>query len=89
MIADARTRLLAGDVPVFDPREDLPTDDSNLGLTVPPAARAYVLYTSGSTGRPKGVEIAHAALVNFLTSMMQVPGPRFHRPDACHHHPVI
>jgi amino acid adenylation domain-containing protein len=35
---------------------------------------AYVIYTSGSTGRPKGVEIAHRALVNFLTAMRHRPG---------------
>ncbi len=35
---------------------------------------AYVIFTSGSTGRPKGVRIAHRALVNFLTSMREVPG---------------
>jgi len=45
-------------------------DDEDL---LPPPSRAndlaYVIYTSGSTGRPKGVQIAHRALVNFLTSM--------------------
>ena len=35
---------------------------------------AYIIYTSGSTGKPKGVEIAHHAVVNFLTSMQQKPG---------------
>jgi amino acid adenylation domain-containing protein len=74
VIADTRTRDLAGSVPVFDPQDALPSDDSNLGLDVPEAARAYVLYTSGSTGRPKGVEIAHNAFVNFLTSMKHAPG---------------
>jgi len=74
VIADASTRMLAGAVPVFDPQGDLPVDNSNLGLEVPPTARAYVLYTSGSTGRPKGVEITHHAFVNFLTSMIREPG---------------
>ncbi len=37
-------------------------------------ALAYVLYTSGSTGKPKGVEIPHAALVNLLMAMAEVPG---------------
>ncbi len=35
---------------------------------------AYVIFTSGSTGRPKGVQIAHRALVNFLSSMQREPG---------------
>ncbi len=35
---------------------------------------AYIIYTSGSTGKPKGVEIAHHAVINFLTSMQQKPG---------------
>ncbi|MEM9824107.1 MAG: amino acid adenylation domain-containing protein, partial [Bacteroidota bacterium] len=35
---------------------------------------AYIIYTSGSTGKPKGVEIQHAALLNFLQSMLQQPG---------------
>ncbi|HEX8805344.1 MAG TPA: amino acid adenylation domain-containing protein, partial [Candidatus Aquilonibacter sp.] len=36
---------------------------------VSPHDPAYVIYTSGSTGEPKGVEIAHASVVNLLTSM--------------------
>lgn len=35
---------------------------------------AYVIYTSGSTGKPKGVQLAHRAVVNFLTSMCTQPG---------------
>jgi amino acid adenylation domain-containing protein/non-ribosomal peptide synthase protein (TIGR01720 family) len=41
---------------------------------VTPANVAYVIYTSGSTGKPKGVQIAHSAVVNFLSSMSQRPG---------------
>ncbi|NEP59574.1 MAG: amino acid adenylation domain-containing protein [Symploca sp. SIO2G7] len=41
---------------------------------VKPDNLAYTIYTSGSTGKPKGVQIGHQALVNFLTSMSQVPG---------------
>lgn len=39
-----------------------------------PENLAYVIYTSGSTGRPKGVQIAHHAVVNFLSSMSHQPG---------------
>ncbi len=35
---------------------------------------AYLIYTSGSSGLPKGVQISHRAVVNFLTSMAQLPG---------------
>ena len=35
---------------------------------------AYVIYTSGSTGRPKGVELEHRSVVNFLSSLREVPG---------------
>ncbi len=35
---------------------------------------AYVIYTSGSTGKPKGVQVPHAAFINFLRSMAEVPG---------------
>lgn len=41
---------------------------------VSPRDTAYIIYTSGSTGNPKGVEIGHQSLLNFLTSMQQVPG---------------
>jgi len=52
---------------------DLADDHApNTGVTADDLA--YVIYTSGSTGKPKGVEIAHRAVVNFLTSMAQRPG---------------
>jgi amino acid adenylation domain-containing protein len=35
---------------------------------------AYVIHTSGTTGTPKAVEIAHASIVNLLTSMREAPG---------------
>ncbi|MBW4447044.1 MAG: amino acid adenylation domain-containing protein [Spirirestis rafaelensis WJT71-NPBG6] len=46
----------------------------NLVSNVKPDNLAYVIYTSGSTGTPKGVQILHRAVVNFLTTMRQVPG---------------
>jgi amino acid adenylation domain-containing protein len=39
-----------------------------------PENLAYVIYTSGSTGKPKGVQIPHRAVVNFLSTMRQIPG---------------
>ncbi|MBL1078362.1 amino acid adenylation domain-containing protein [Nocardia sp. 2] len=39
-----------------------------------PGNTAYVLYTSGSTGRPKGVAVSHAALVNYLSWMIDEIG---------------
>ncbi len=48
--------------------------EENLPASGTPEQLAYVIYTSGSTGRPKGVQIAHRALVNFLTSMRRQPG---------------
>ncbi|MFJ2529352.1 non-ribosomal peptide synthase/polyketide synthase [Pseudomonas helmanticensis] len=35
---------------------------------------AYTIYTSGSTGKPKGVMVRHAALRNFVASMIKQPG---------------
>ena len=46
----------------------------NLVSNPNPENLAYVIYTSGSTGQPKGVQIPHGAVVNFLTSMRQIPG---------------
>jgi amino acid adenylation domain-containing protein len=49
------------------------------GLPAPhPAQSAYVIYTSGSTGRPKGVVVTHAALANYVQSVLQ----RLDLPDA-------
>jgi len=56
-------------------REEIGREDSaNPGNLAGVANRAYVIYTSGSTGRPKGVEVTHAALSNFLLSMLREPG---------------
>src|SRR5204863_8829289 len=48
--------------------------DINPDDTATPEDLAYVIYTSGSTGKPKGVQIAHGAVVNFLSSMEAEPG---------------
>ncbi|MCF4994541.1 amino acid adenylation domain-containing protein [Pseudomonas syringae] len=39
---------------------------------------AYTIYTSGSTGKPKGVMVRHAALSNFVASMVEQPGMAAH-----------
>ncbi len=49
-------------------------DTKSPGVSVSANDLAYVLYTSGSTGKPKGVLIEHHNLVNFLWSMLDVPG---------------
>jgi len=46
----------------------------NIVDNVKPENLAYVIYTSGSTGKPKGVQIPHSAVVNFLSTMRQIPG---------------
>ncbi|MBE9004885.1 amino acid adenylation domain-containing protein [Fortiea sp. LEGE XX443] len=48
--------------------------DANPDVDVIPNNLAYIIYTSGSTGKPKGVQILHQAVVNFLTSIREVPG---------------
>ena len=48
--------------------------NGNLNLDTDPEQLAYIIFTSGSTGKPKGVQIPHRAVVNFLTSMQQLPG---------------
>ncbi len=40
-------------------------------------ALAYIIYTSGSTGKPKGVKVHHEAVVNFIKSMIKVPGAKY------------
>jgi amino acid adenylation domain-containing protein len=48
----------------------------NIDLSISASNRMYILYTSGSTGSPKGVQISHAAMDNFLKSMLKKPGAR-------------
>lgn len=51
-------------------KEDPPNPD----IMISAGDLAYIIYTSGSTGQPKGVMIPHAALSNFLQSMLINPG---------------
>ncbi len=46
-------------------------DDSNLGLTIPLQALAYMIYTSGSTGQPKGAMNSHDAILNRILWMQE------------------
>ena len=68
-VGDADVVCLDSDWPLI---ERLPADPCN--VEVNPEQLAYVIYTSGSTGLPKGVQISHRALVNFLTTMRELPG---------------
>ena len=43
---------------------DFSLSAANVGLTVSPAALAYMIYTSGSTGQPKGVIETHRNLLH-------------------------
>ncbi|MFV8347173.1 amino acid adenylation domain-containing protein [Flavobacterium sp. ZB4P13] len=56
---------------IFDEIDELQVTEFEI---VSPKDTAYIIYTSGSTGNPKGVEIGHQSLLNFLTSIQQVPG---------------
>ncbi|VVP22676.1 Linear gramicidin synthase subunit B [Pseudomonas fluorescens] len=49
-----------------------PTSAPNVAVTG--EHLAYTIYTSGSTGKPKGVMVRHAALSNFVASMVEQPG---------------
>ena len=61
---------------LIDPQESIFTaaEAGNPRSGVRPENLAYTMFTSGSTGRPKGVQIRHAAVVNFLTTMVDRPG---------------
>ena len=65
---------LAG-LPVLDPNEQPNKPDTNPQRNdLSSHHLAYTIYTSGSTGAPKGTEVAHAAVVNLLLSMLREPG---------------
>ncbi|MEM6445774.1 MAG: amino acid adenylation domain-containing protein, partial [Cyanobacteria bacterium P01_D01_bin.123] len=70
-VQEARVVLLDGDAEALNGSA---TGDDDPHLNVHPQQLAYQIYTSGSTGKPKGVQISHAAVVNFLAAMRQVPG---------------
>jgi amino acid adenylation domain-containing protein len=89
MVSDAEIGLLLthtsleGTLPIHEVRKIFIDADwasivresvENPAPLVVPTDLAYVIYTSGSTGKPKGVKINHAAVVNFLLSMIEKPG---------------
>src|SRR5437870_5367112 len=59
---------VAGNKRAFINLDELDGSDSeeNLGLCIPPDARAYILYTSGSTGKPKGVVQNHRNVLHLI-----------------------
>jgi amino acid adenylation domain-containing protein len=59
---------VAGNKLAFINLDELDGSDSeeNLGLCIPPDARAYILYTSGSTGKPKGVVQNHRNVLHLI-----------------------
>ena len=58
--------LLAGKMPMIDPRELDRIGRPFRPCTVASDAAGYIIFTSGSTGRPKGVVMPHSALVNLI-----------------------
>jgi amino acid adenylation domain-containing protein len=70
-LPDCATRIVC-----IDSQWDVISQENNRNqsVTVSPENLAYVIYTSGSTGKPKGVQVHHRAVVNFLSSMCDVPG---------------
>jgi amino acid adenylation domain-containing protein len=66
--AAALAYRLAADMrlPVLDPSEVSPCQDTGPLDRARPADTAYILFTSGSTGRPKAVACSHQPLAHFV-----------------------
>ncbi len=76
IVDDASTSNLDGiEIPRLHLSKGIESPTHEVELpTLLPEQLAYIIFTSGSTGRPKGVQITHAALMNFLLSMLETPG---------------
>ncbi|MCF6437883.1 amino acid adenylation domain-containing protein [Pseudoalteromonas luteoviolacea] len=66
-------RLQELQLSLWDLKALLETPLSQAQLPLPetqPDSIAYVIYTSGTTGKPKGVAVAHNAVMNFMSAML-------------------
>jgi amino acid adenylation domain-containing protein len=69
-LADAVPAVISVDQTLADDFGGFPAGPVSVGDD--PTRLVYVMYTSGSTGQPKGVAVQHAALGNFLRSMIEL-----------------
>ncbi len=72
IITDSHHRVLAqelapGECAILNIDETDPAlPDTNLGVTISPDNRSWILYTSGSTGQPKGVSQNHRNVLHLM-----------------------